>query len=182
MKRISFSEWLERQPIVLEQLLSDLGVNKDRHWVDSEFERIFHEILEDEPALRPRLFGDVVKTLTILNRPDVDLIIVSAHATSVLERELVRLGIRDFFTGISGGTSQDKESALRTVCRQYRINVNRAVFFGDTIHDIISGRKAAIKTIGICTGYNNRDYLVREHPDILASSLTDAIDQLCISD
>ena len=49
------------------------------------------------------------------------------------------------------------------------------VYIGDTIGDIIEGKKANIQTIGVTWGWHTKDQLLNSNPDYLAESVQDLV-------
>jgi len=171
-KRITIEEWQRIQPITLKKLLEKLGVVMTQGEIDRDFERVFLEVRKDS-RFDLTLIDGAVEALAKLERSGVKLFVVSAHAKDTLELELAKLGIRSFFAGVIGGTSQNKEAAIRELIRSNNLDPNRIVFIGDTIHDIISGKAALVKTAAVSTGYNTHETLAAQNPTIPVSRSLD---------
>ena len=171
-KRITIEEWQRMQPITLKKLLENLGVVMTQGEIDRDFERVFLEVRKD-PKFDLALIDGAIEALAALERSGIKLFVVSAHAKSVLESELTNLGIRNFFAGVIGGTSQDKTIAIKELVWSNRFGPGRVIFIGDTIHDVISGKAALVKTAAVSTGYNTYETLVAQNPTIPVSRSLD---------
>ncbi|MFA6437547.1 MAG: HAD family hydrolase [Candidatus Paceibacterota bacterium] len=171
-KRITFEEWQRMQPITLKKLLEKLGVIMEQEEINRDFERVFLEVRKD-PRFDLTLIDGAVEALAKLERSGIKLFVVSAHAKGTLELELARLGIRNFFADVIGGTSQDKATAIKKLLRSNNLDPKRVIFIGDTIHDLISGKIAGVKTAAVSTGYNTHETLIAQNPTISVSRSLD---------
>jgi phosphoglycolate phosphatase-like HAD superfamily hydrolase len=171
-ERITLEQWCQMQPITLKKILEKLDVILSREEIDREFEDVFLEVRQD-PRFDLALIDGTIEALAVLERSGVKLFVVSAHVKSVLESELTKFGIRNFFSGVVGGTSQDKTVAIKELVWSNRFGPGRVIFIGDTIHDIISGKAALVKTAAVSTGYNTYEVLVAQNPTIPVSRSLD---------
>jgi phosphoglycolate phosphatase-like HAD superfamily hydrolase len=179
-ERITLEQWCQMQPITLKKILEKLGVVMTQGEIDRDFERVFLEVRQD-PRFDLALIDGTIEALAVLERSGVKLFVVSAHAKSVLESELTKFGIRNFFADVVGGTTQEKTIAIRELIWQNKLDSRRIVFLGDTIHDIISGRIALVKTAAVSTGYNTYEVLAAQNPTIPVSrSLNEFLKKLGI--
>jgi len=171
-KRITFEEWQRMQPITLKKLLENLGVTMTQGEINEDFERVFLEVRKDR-RFDLTLIDGAVEALAALERSGIKLFVVSAHSKAVLEAELTKFGIRSFFADVIGGTSQNKAVAIRELIRLNSLDPERVIFIGDTIHDVISGKAALVKTAAVSTGYNTYEVLVAQNPTIPVSRSLD---------
>ncbi len=62
---------------------------------------------------------------------------------------------------------------LLECCRRLAVDPGGAVYVGDTQVDIMAGRAAGCRTVGVLTGFDTREMLQEENPDVIISSLAE---------
>lgn len=76
-----------------------------------------------------------------------------------------------YFHGIYGselsGERSNKGDLIRHILDVERIPASRTVIIGDRRHDILGGKKAGIRSIGVTWGYGSRDELVEAGADFI---------------
>ena len=77
------------------------------------------------------------------------------------------------FTANAWGTDGMIRDDLPPVAMSRFVCSDPAFLFGDTIHDVTSGKKAGCKVIAVCTGSHDRDTLNSVNPDLLLDDLSD---------
>ncbi len=60
----------------------------------------------------------------------------------------------------------DAEPVTRALAGAHERDVNLAVFVGDSVHDMQSGRAAGVRTAAVLWGPNDREVLLPESPDL----------------
>jgi len=98
------------------------------------------------------------------------LAVVSSSWYGVVHTTLKDHGILDYFESISTieNPGSKSERLLQTL-KFLNIEPHEAIYIGDMAHDIVSGRKAQIKTIIIHSNisWNHRKDIVKNSPDVL---------------
>ena len=95
-----------------------------------------------------------------LSRDGVRQAVLSATESAMLERQLNRLGIRDYFDRVCGRSdvyAADKAALARSFAAE--LPGERAVLIGDTDHDYTCARAAGFDCILLCGGHQSRAVL-----------------------
>ena len=89
------------------------------------------------------------------------------------------LGLSQFFTEIYGGDSfkEKKPSPLPIyeIMKKFYLNKENIVMIGDGANDIMVGKNAGVKTIGVLYGYSSQQQLNDLAPDYQANTPKDII-------
>lgn len=129
---------------------------------EDEFESVLY------PGILDFLIGSSAKKkYVVTNRP-----IESAELT------LQRLGIRDFFVQVHGGTRdltrlKPSPYMVKEVIKHSGVNPERSVMIGDTEVDIQVAANAGVRSCAVSYGFFSRDYLEGFSPDIIIDSPAD---------
>ncbi len=103
----------------------------------AEISRVFLEKYEQRQQAAS-LSPYVVEMLRWAEEKRIPQIIVSAHKQDMLERHLERLGIRHFFSHVSGESSHvigGKVERAKNLAESGQFDFSRAILIGDTSHD-----------------------------------------------
>lgn len=82
------------------------------------------------------------------------------------------------FKEIAGGSSLWKQSGIIKLIKKHRMDKQSTWYIGDEIRDVVSGKKAGVKTIAVTWGLNSADSLKAAQPDGLAQAPKDLTDLL----
>lgn len=96
--------------------------------------------------------------------------IVSKHPPAAIETEAQEYGIREHIHALHGAVA-DKAVSILAALDAFGIEPRRAAYIGDMPQDIEAARKAGVLAIAVTYGYQTRERLERECPDILVDSL-----------
>lgn len=66
--------------------------------------------------------------------------------------------------------------------RRLDVNPGRCVYVGDTRSDIKAGKAAGMRTVGVLTGFDDRDALNQEMPDAVIDSIKDLMDVIAFKE
>jgi HAD superfamily hydrolase (TIGR01509 family) len=90
-------------------------------------------------------------------------------------RPLKSAGVADLFEAIiSSDDTQKRKPApepLLACARQLRVEPDKCAYVGDTRTDMRAGQAAAMKTIGVLTGFDELKLLQKETPDAVIDSI-----------
>lgn len=127
-------------------------------------------LMEEWEYLRiDRLFGDVVETLSTLEKKYRILILTKRYKTEETERQISELGLRQYADVMI--VTGSKEEAMKNINGLYAM-------VGDTENDIIPANNNGIKSIAVTTGIRNADKLRTYNPSIIVKSLSEVIHYL----
>ena len=118
------------------------------------------EILEE--------FKDKIKVIISNKREEFIRLILENHQ------------IAGYFAEIVGGDSspclKPDPRAIKDILKKYKILPERALFVGDMLVDIETGKNAGVLTCGVTYGLEGREKLKNTHPDFLVDDLLELKD------
>ena len=119
----------------------------------------FNALYREENGRSARLFPGVSETLSALAKNVISLLGVVTNKPDAFTKPLLHtLGMLPFFQVIvSGDTVTHKKphpEPLHYALNTLRIAPDKAVFIGDSAHDIMAGKAAGVTVIGVGYGYN----------------------------
>ncbi len=97
--------------------------------------------------------------------------VLSSAPAKHVEAQAHALGVRDFFEIMRCGVI-DKRHEIHALLAELDMCPEETAFIGDMRHDIDAGKAAGVVTIGICTGYESAETLLRSAPDMLVADLS----------
>lgn len=100
-----------------------------------------------------------------------DLTVVSAGSEPVIRGVLERQNLNRHFTGVHGAErNRSKAETLGELVREFGISPSDAFMIGDSMSDIIQGKRAGIRTVAVTWGYQSRRSLESVQPDHLVTN------------
>ncbi len=128
------------------------------------------------------LIADATDALERLSRSGLVCGIVTSGTRSRIERELVDLGVHHHFAhvvcGNDGHRKKPHPEALSVCLDRLGVAPDEAAYVGDTAEDVMMARAASVFSVGVCGPYPNHDSLRAAAPDLIATSLSDAVQYL----
>lgn len=93
---------------------------------------------------------------------------MSSHPYQEIVREAENYGIRGFFRFIRGGRKdiEEKAEGLIHACDSFGIPPGKALYVGDTTHDINAAMLTGLRSASVLTGYHTPELLSAENPDL----------------
>jgi HAD superfamily hydrolase (TIGR01549 family) len=105
--------------------------------------------------------------------------LVSSGDGARVRRELTALGVEGFFDAVvcGGETSRRKPDPEPLLLALERLGVppKGAVYIGDSPEDMAMAKAAGVFAVGVPGGFPNREALAASRPDLLASTLGEAL-------
>jgi pyrophosphatase PpaX len=132
-----------------------------------------------------RAFEDVPETVRALHAKGHPLAIVTGKNAATARRALELVGIDDLFPVVVGGDScpghkPDPEPVLLALAL-LGYPPDRAIFVGDSVHDMTAGRSAGVRTVAALWGASTPEMLEPAKPDYILASFSELpglVDQL----
>lgn len=120
------------------------------------------KLIENQNKLN--LFNGMKKVLEKISKENI-ITIVTSNDTKVVKRFLKSHYI-DFFNDIIGS---DKEPSKIAKIKKIKSDFkgDNYYYVGDTVGDILEGKKANVKTIAVSWGWHNKEKLESASPDFL---------------
>ncbi|MCJ7596087.1 MAG: HAD family hydrolase [Desulfobacterales bacterium] len=128
----------------------------------------------------------VAEMLRDISRTKMKIALVTSTPSKHLDVKLFALrtfGVGDLFDEIITADDAPKKKPaadpLIECARRLGVLPNKSVYIGDSRVDIISGKAAGMKTVGVLTGIEDYESLKREDPDAILSSVAELRGMIC---
>ena len=117
-----------------------------------------------------KLFPGSIDLLNNLNK-NYKLGILSSNSQEIINDTLKKYNIDNLFEFVYSESSLfGKHLVLKKMCAKYNINPHEVIYVGDEDRDIIAAKKIKIKTIAVTWGFNSKEKLSKEKPDLIVDS------------
>lgn len=175
---MTYEEWLPKTVMTPAEFFKKQGINDNPNKLFELYKKYYTELFES--GIKPQLYGDVNLVLSHLLRINKKIAVLSSHPEENLIKEAEDYGVVGYITLILGN-SKDKSDGLIQISEQLEERLENMLYVGDTIHDIMAGKKAGTYTTGISgnpqRGYHSKEILSKEKPNFLLDSLYDLMDE-----
>ncbi|WP_413853958.1 HAD family hydrolase [Candidatus Ruminimicrobium bovinum] len=116
-------------------------------------------------------YKDVIEMLSNIPQQKV---LLSNKDEKFSKQILKTLGLSKFFTEIYGGDSFKEKKPnplpIYEIIKKFSLSKENVVMVGDGTNDIMVGKNAGIKTIGVLYGYSSQEQLNNLAPDYIAEN------------
>ena len=124
-----------------------------------------------EQHLVPDLFPHVRETLEDFHRRGVQMAIASSHTSKSLLGFVSSMGLSEYFAMVVGGEDVERAKpapdAVLKILSATGISPEKAMVVGDMPMDIMMGRAAGVRTVGVTYGNSSREQLAQAGADAL---------------
>ena len=127
------------------------------------------DLFEGVPALLAGIHSLGVKIGIVTATPSDNM----AEKKQLLDKNGVTRFINTIVTNNDVPRPKPAPDALLECCRRLLVEPLHTLFVGDTGVDIRAGKAAGTKTAGVLTGFDDREILLRDRPDIILNQVTD---------
>ena len=118
----------------------------------------------------------VLELIDFLKEHDARLYILSSNSARNINKYLKLKNARSKFQRVYGGVGiLGKAKALKKVIEKNRLDYSETYYVGDEVRDIKAAKKAGIFSIGVTWGYNGKNIMNKENPDLVADKPQDII-------
>ncbi|QTF08689.1 HAD family hydrolase [Brenneria izadpanahii] len=152
-----------------------MAISGDLALFTRQVKGLFNSQVEENPLLIRALPG-VKETLAGLKEQGFKLGVATADSKDATIFSLEKAGIYHLFDyiGYSDGDIAPKPAPvlLHRFCARCDLNAGDIVIFGDTVSDMLFGRNAGAKRVGVLTGAASREDL-EPYADMILSSVAD---------
>ena len=142
---------------------------------------VFREALPSTSL--PIIYKQTKPLLEYLHKLRKDMVIVTGVPQNIIESELIRLNVAQYFQEVIGSAYDKTELVLDLLNRKHWTPAN-VWYLGDMAHDILVGKNAKVTTVALAQGYQPRHKLEKVEPDMLFDDLAGAyqfIKSMCAS-
>lgn len=122
-------------------------------------------------------FENVIEMLSNISQPKV---VLSNKDEKFSKQILKTLELSKFFTGIYGGDSFEEKKPnplpIYEILKKFSLTKDEIIMVGDGTNDILVGKNAGIKTIGVLYGYSSQQQLNDLAPNYIAKNPKDIVE------
>ncbi len=167
----TFEDWLKTTRANVVQYYAEVhGRIEDPSALQNEYSALYEKVRSE--GIHPTVYKDAHEVLESLTCDGLKVVVVSSHPEQSLRREAYEYGVDRFISGYQGNMN-GKVNGILDACRMsFVLDLNKALYMGDTVTDIRDAKKAGVVSVGISTGYQVHERLQAENPDFLFRSLT----------
>ena len=138
----------------------------------------YREYFIEKGMFENKVFGEIPGLLENLKKSDKILFVATSKPTVFAEQILKHFNLIKYFTYVSGsnldGTRVKKDEVIKHIFEECKItDPEKAIMIGDREHDILGAKKAGIHSIGVLSGYGDKDELERAGADYIAETVKD---------
>jgi phosphoglycolate phosphatase len=108
--------------------------------------------------------------------------IVSSNSEEIIRQCLAKYQVEHLFDFVYSQSSIfGKHLVFKSMCKKHKLNPAEILYVGDEDRDIIACKKATIRSIAVCWGFNSEKRLREVNPDYLITTPKEIMDVLGIS-
>jgi len=116
--------------------------------------------------------------LNLLEKEEVLLGLTTGNLEPIAYAKLNRAGLDEYFPFGGFGSDYAERSllvkkAIKVARYEFNFNGDEIFVIGDTPRDVVAGKKAGAKTIGVTTGRYSSEELIKSKVDFIMDDLTD---------
>lgn len=115
-----------------------------------------------------RVYESIREVLPTLKKAGYSLYVATVKPTSIADKVLSDLDLRNWFDGISGSsmdsTRRDKSSIIAHALRTFSLDPLQSMMIGDRDQDINGARNNGMPAIGVTYGFGSREELDAAQP------------------
>lgn len=137
-----------------------------------DHDKVFSEEISKKSIIEPELFPGVKDTLQYLIDQDCRLGIITSTIDEILQEQVKKTGVENYFDFIQGGIHQ-KRIDLRKTMQSLGIEYHETLFVGDMVGDIKSGQYNCAHTAAVEWGYQDPEILAWAGPTYLIKNIKD---------
>lgn len=139
--------------------------------------KIFRHYYSKEGLFLCDLYPDIKDLLIELNRKGIKCYVASSKPTVFLKEIIENKEMSDLFVRICGSdinSNLSKFEIINNILKEVN-NINDAIMIGDKNIDIVSAKKANIKSIGVTYGFGTIDEIKKSQPSFIANNAKDIL-------
>lgn len=161
--------------VLLEEGMKEAVIREKIEMITEEMVRVFQKGIINEKI---ELSAGVLELLEALKNGGALLGLVTGNLEGIARGKLQKAGINGYFKlGGFGSDDEERSNLVKIAIKRAEDNFgfeldNNVFVLGDTPKDIIAGKKAGVKTIGIAGGSYTQGELEKENPDFTFKDLT----------
>jgi phosphoglycolate phosphatase len=104
------------------------------------------------------------------------LLVISSNDSGTIKEALERFHFGDYFQGILGSDFMlSKKDKMLYAINKHQIALEDIYYIGDTTGDIVEGKLAGVKTVGVTWGWHSKENMAQAKPDYLFDNPRDLL-------
>ncbi len=159
--------------LVEDILIEALGKEPEDRQITQAY-NLFIEFYKENLTTNSCLYPAVFNSLEYFKSINKKLVCITNKLEMFTLPLLKHTKIHKYFDLILSGDSLTKKKPdpfpLEYACRQLDVSTKQSIMVGDSGNDILSARRAGIKSVGMCYGYTEVNELIKHKPDIVLDS------------
>lgn len=125
------------------------------------------------------IFPDIAEVIKKLHASGHTLYLVSSNSTENVQMFLREKQLMQYFVEARGFPGIHKKTkALKKLTKQYKFDLGRTYYIGDEVRDIVSAKRAGMRTVAVTWGFNDKKLLRNEDPDMVVDKPKDLLKKL----
>jgi len=122
-----------------------------------------------------KVFDGIQEALKKISENNI-MTIASSNHDDVVNHFIDNNYLREYFDLVYGSSKyKSKVDKINKFVEKFGINKEQTYYIGDTVGDIIEGKKAGVKTVGVCWGYHAAEEFEISHPDYLLEEIDELV-------
>ncbi|MDB4878513.1 MAG: HAD-superfamily hydrolase subfamily [Gemmatimonadetes bacterium] len=126
-----------------------------------------------------RCYDDVVDTVKTLAARGHEIAIVTSKSEALAMRGLVHVGLARYMDTIVGCDASTRHKPdpepVRIALHRLGCRPEDAIFVGDSVHDILAGNAAGVRTVAALWGAGRREEMEPGAPSAYAATISDVL-------
>lgn len=96
------------------------------------------------------------------------LLVISSNDSGTIQEALDHFGYSEYFREVLGSDFMlSKKDKMTFAFDKYRVSAENIYYIGDTAGDIVEGKAAGVKTVGVTWGWHSKEKMAAVRPDYL---------------
>jgi phosphoglycolate phosphatase len=139
----------------------------------SEYENEVFRLQETNWVVK--IFPDIVRVFRELAKKNTLVVITSIH-TDIASSTLKEFGLDKAISRVLGGElGLSKAERIEQSRKEFKSDFQNSFMVGDAISDVRQGKLAGVRTVAVTWGFQARELLEQESPDIVIDSPKDLL-------
>jgi phosphoglycolate phosphatase len=104
------------------------------------------------------------------------LLVISSNDSVTIQKALEKFGYDGYFQEVLGSDFMlSKKDKMTYALDKYQLSPEDIYYIGDTTGDIVEGRQAGVKTVGVTWGWHDKKRMAAAKPDYLMETPEDLL-------
>lgn len=122
-----------------------------------------------------RVFVKVYRSLGYLKKRGIKLAVASNRPTKFSWILIRHLGLKKYFNYVLCAdklkSGKPNPMIINKILDKFKLKPKQAIYVGDMVVDLLTGRRAKMKTVIVTTGSSSRKEIEAENPDLMISDI-----------